>query len=116
MIMRSSERAEIESSFARASVYSRVRWYICFLVFVATTINYIDRQVLGLLAPLLQQTLHWSESQYGFIITGFQIAYAIGYVASGRIIDAIGTKAGYAAAVLIWSLASCLHALVGTVI
>jgi ACS family hexuronate transporter-like MFS transporter len=116
MNFRSAEHPAARPAFGGATVYSGIRWYVCFLVFAATTINYIDRQVLGLLAPLLQQTLHWSESQYGFIITGFQVAYAIGYVTSGRIIDAIGTKAGYAAAVLIWSLASCLHALVGTVI
>ena len=116
MNFRSVEHPAAAPAFCGATVYSSIRWYVCFLVFAATTINYIDRQVLGLLAPLLQQTLHWSESQYGFIITGFQVAYAIGYVTSGRIIDAIGTKAGYAAAVLLWSLASCLHALVGSVI
>jgi len=97
------------------SDYARVRWYVCFLVFAATTINYIDRQVLGLLAPILQGALHWSESQYGFIIMGFQIAYAISYGASGRLVDAIGTKSGYAVAVLLWSLASCLHAAVGSI-
>jgi ACS family hexuronate transporter-like MFS transporter len=106
-----------ETPRARTGViYGRARWYVCVLVFAATTINYIDRQVLGLLAPLLQHVLHWSESQYGFIIMGFSIAYAIGYVSWGRLIDAIGTKAAYAAAVLLWSIASCLHALVGTVI
>ena len=95
--------------------YDRVRWYVCFLVFAATTINYVDRQVLGLLAPLLQKTLHWSESQYGFIIMGFSIAYAIGYVTWGRIVDVIGTKAGYSLSVLLWSIASGLHTLVGSV-
>src|ERR1039457_5988607 len=92
MNFRSVEHPAAAPAFCGATVYSSIRWYVCFLVFAATTINYIDRQVLGLLAPLLQQTLHWSESQYGFIITGFQVAYAIGYVTSGRIIDAIGTK------------------------
>lgn len=95
--------------------YGRVRWYVCFLVFAATTINYVDRQVLGLLAPLLQNALHWSEAQYGFIIMGFSIAYAIGYVTWGRIVDIIGTKAAYGFSVLLWSVAAGLHALVGSV-
>ncbi|MGD0680743.1 MAG: MFS transporter [Terracidiphilus sp.] len=98
-----------------AIVYSRARWWVCFFAFAATTLNYFDRQVLGLLAPLLQQTLHWTESQYGFIITCFSVAYAIGYVSFGRVIDAIGTKLGYAAAALVWGIASCLHAFVGSV-
>ena len=101
---------------AGAPVYNRVRWVVCFFAFAATTFNYFARQVLGLLAPQLQQTLHWSESQYGFIITGFTVAYAIGYVTFGRILDAIGTKAGYACASLLWGIASCMHALVGSVI
>jgi ACS family hexuronate transporter-like MFS transporter len=94
----------------------RVRWIVCALVFAATTINYMDREVMGLLAPVLQTVLKWSEAQYGYIIMSFQIAYAIGYVTSGRILDAIGTRLGYAGAVLLWSIASCLHALVGTVV
>ena len=94
----------------------RVRWIVCALVFAATTINYMDREVMGLLAPVLQSVLKWSEAQYGYIIMSFQIAYALGYVTSGRIMDAIGTRLGYAGAVLLWSIASCLHALVGTVI
>jgi ACS family hexuronate transporter-like MFS transporter len=95
--------------------WPRVRWIVCALVFAATTINYIDREVMGLLAPVLQTALKWSEAQYGYIIMSFQIAYALGYVTSGRIMDAIGTRLGYAGAVLVWSIASCLHALVGTV-
>ena len=71
---------------------------------------------MGLLAPVLQNVLKWSEAQYGYIIMSFQVAYAIGYVTSGRIMDVIGTRLGYAAAVLIWSIASCMHALVGTVV
>lgn len=94
----------------------RARWIVCALVFAATTINYMDREVMGLLAPVLQNALKWSEAQYGYIIMSFQVAYAIGYVTSGRIMDVIGTRLGYAAAVLIWSIASCMHALVGTVI
>ena len=94
----------------------RARWIVCALVFAATTINYMDREVMGLLAPVLQNVLKWSEAQYGYIIMSFQVAYAIGYVTSGRMMDVIGTRLGYAAAVLIWSIASCMHALVGTVV
>jgi MFS transporter, ACS family, hexuronate transporter len=95
--------------------WPHARWVVCFLVFAATTINYMDREVMGLLAPILQTALKWSEAQYGYIIMSFQVAYALGYVTSGRIMDAIGTRLGYAGAVLLWSIACCLHALVGTV-
>lgn len=100
----------------RRADWPRARWLVCALVFAATTINYMDREVMGLLAPVLQNALKWSEAQYGYIIMSFQVAYAIGYVVSGRIMDVIGTRLGYAVAVLIWSIASCMHALVGTVI
>jgi len=99
----------------RRTEWPRVRWAVCALVFAATTINYMDREVMGLLAPILQHVLKWSEAQYGYIIMSFQIAYAIGYVTSGRMMDAIGTRLGYAVSVTIWSIASCMHALVGTV-
>ena len=99
----------------RRTEWPRVRWVVCALVFAATTINYMDREVMGLLAPILQHVLKWSEAQYGYIIMSFQIAYAIGYVTSGRMMDAIGTRLGYAVSVTIWSIASCMHALVGTV-
>jgi ACS family hexuronate transporter-like MFS transporter len=91
------------------------RWRICALLLAATTINYIDRQVLGVLAPLLQRELHWSEIQYGNIVTAFQAAYAIGLVAAGAIIDRLGTHIGYALAIAVWSLAAMSHALVGSV-
>src|SRR5579859_2139171 len=113
--MSSAASTETVSALPGSPIYSRVRWVVCFFAFAATTFNYFDRQVLGLLAPLLQQTLHWSESQYGFIITGFTVAYAIGYISFGRILDVVGAKAGYAAAALIWGIASCMHALVGSV-
>src|SRR5215212_2557216 len=91
-----------------------VRWVICGLLFLATTINYIDRQVLGILAPTLQKEIGWNEVQYGYIVTAFQAAYALGLLVVGRVLDIIGTKLGYAAALIFWSLAAMAHALART--
>lgn len=86
------------------------RWRICALLFFATTINYIDRQVLGILAPQLQLEMGWTEIQYGYIITAFQFAYAIGFLLMGNIMDRFGTRKGFSFAIVIWSLAAMLHA------
>ncbi|MBM3312939.1 MAG: MFS transporter, partial [Candidatus Aminicenantes bacterium] len=86
------------------------RWTVCGLLFAATTVNYIDRQVLGILAPHLQKTIGWSEVEYGYIVTAFQVAYALGLALFGRLIDKFGTKLGYAAAILLWSVAAMAHA------
>ncbi|WP_346863405.1 MFS transporter [uncultured Draconibacterium sp.] len=86
------------------------RWRIVVLLFFATTINYIDRQVLGILAPELQTMFNWSESDYGFIIMAFQIAYAIGLLTTGSILDKIGTKRGFSIAIVLWSIAGMAHA------
>ncbi len=91
------------------------RWWVVALLFAATTINYIDRQVLGILAPQLQSTFKWSESDYGFIIMSFQIAYAIGLLSMGGLLDKIGTKLGYTIAIIIWSVAGMFHALASSV-
>ena len=98
---------------AGAAVGARVgryRWWICALLFFASAINYIDRQVVGILKPTLQQEFGWSEIEYGYIVMAFQIAYAIGLVSVGRLIDRIGTRRGFAIAVLIWSIAAMAHA------
>ncbi len=87
------------------------RWVICSLLFFATTINYMDRQVLGLLAPLLQKTFGWSEIQYGSIVQMFFYAYALGLLVVGRFIDRVGTRVGYAIAITIWSLSAMGHSL-----
>lgn len=87
------------------------RWVICGLLFAATTINYIDRQVLGILAPDLQRSIGWNEIEYGYIVTSFQAAYAIGLVIAGRMMDQFGARTGYAAAVVIWSVAAMAHGL-----
>lgn len=90
---------------------SSYRWVICGLLFAATTINYIDRQVLGILAAPLQQQIGWSEWQYGLIVTAFQAAYAIGLLGFGRIIDAVGTRTGYLLSIGLWSVAATAHGL-----
>jgi ACS family hexuronate transporter-like MFS transporter len=90
------------------------RWTICALLFVATTINYIDRQVLGILAPTLQRELQWSEADYGDIVSWFSFAYAFGFLAAGRLLDGIGVRRGLAAAVVAWSLAAIGHAFART--
>jgi ACS family hexuronate transporter-like MFS transporter len=87
------------------------RWTICALLFFATTINYIDRQVLGILAPVLEKEIGWSEADYGFIVTAFQAAYALGLVLVGRMMDVLGTKKGYSIAMIFWSIAAMAHAL-----
>jgi ACS family hexuronate transporter-like MFS transporter len=92
----------------------RVRWTVCALLFFATTINYIDRQILGLLAPLLQKEIGWNEVQYGYIVTAFQAAYALGILLFGWFVDRFGTKLGYSVSVVIWSLAAAGHALART--
>jgi len=94
----------------------RYRWRICALLFFATTINYVDRGVLGVLAPTLGHIIGWSELQYSYIVDAFQAAYAIGMLCAGAIIDRLGTRIGYALAICIWSLAAMSHALVRTVV
>jgi len=89
----------------------RYRWTICALMFFATTINYMDRQVIGILKGTLETQLGIGEADYGYIITFFTIAYAIGLVVAGRLIDWLGTKIGYALSLFGWSLASMAHAL-----
>src|ERR671921_1457849 len=79
------------------------RWTICALLFLAATINYVDRQVIGLLKPTLQQQFGWTEIDYADIVFAFQLAYAIGFVFAGRFIDRVGTKLGFALALLVWS-------------
>jgi MFS transporter, ACS family, hexuronate transporter len=93
---------------------SRVRWVICGLLFFATTVNYMDRQVLGILKPLLERDLHWNEADYGWMVSAFQLAYAMMMPIAGRLLDRIGVRTGYALAALVWSLASMSHALCRT--
>ena len=87
------------------------RWTICALLFFATTINYIDRQVLGILAPTLQRDLGWSETDYSAVVSWFTAAYALGFLGAGRLLDKVGTRLGYAIAILVWSAAAMAHSL-----
>jgi ACS family hexuronate transporter-like MFS transporter len=87
------------------------RWVICALLFFATTINYVDRAVLGILAKDLQTKFNWSEADYANINAAFQAAYAIGMLVVGRLIDVLGTRAGYAICIAVWSIAAMSHAL-----
>ena len=87
------------------------RWIILGLLFIATTILYIDRSALGILAPDLQKSIGWSEEQYGIINSVFMIAYAICFILMGTLIDKIGTRKGYLISIGIWSIAALGHAL-----
>jgi len=86
------------------------RWTICALLFFATTVNYLDRQVLSLLKPTLEEEFGWSNSDYANIASVFQFVYAISMLFAGRFVDKLGTKKGYAWAIIIWSLAAMMHA------
>jgi MFS transporter, ACS family, hexuronate transporter len=92
----------------------RYRWMICGLLFFATTVNYIDRQVLGILAKDLKTAIGWTEVDYGNIVAAFNVAYAFGLLIAGRLMDRIGTRIGYAMAIIWWSLAAMAHALART--
>jgi ACS family hexuronate transporter-like MFS transporter len=93
-----------------AGPIGRYRWVICGLLFFASTINYVDRQVIGILKTTLQAEFGWSEIDYADIIFAFQMAYAIAFLFAGRMIDWLGTKKGYVVALVIWSIAAIAHA------
>ncbi|MEW6507150.1 MAG: MFS transporter [Bacteroidota bacterium] len=101
--------SSINSVSSQSLKVGNFRWKIVVLLFFATTINYIDRQVIGILAPVLQKEIGWSDIEYGYIVTAFTAAYAIGLVVIGKLIDVIGTKIGYAFALTAWSLAAIAH-------
>lgn len=119
----SREEADIRDNIpsepgAAASPPARVgwvRWQVCALLFFATTINYMDRQVLGILAPMLEREIGWDEVGYSNIVVAFQVAYAAGLLLAGAFMDRFGTRIGYAAAMAFWSVAACAHALAGSV-
>lgn len=91
---------------------SNYRWVVCALLFAATTVNYIDRQILALIKPILDEQLHWTNEQFGYINGAFQGAYAVGLLVFGWFIDRYGTKIGYAVSIAAWSAAAIGHALV----
>ncbi|MBW8294866.1 MFS transporter [Sphingopyxis sp.] len=94
----------------------RYRWLIIALLFAATTVNYIDRTMLGLLAPVLGDELGWSENDYGNIVTAFQAAYALGFLLMGWLIDRFGPKIGYSIAITIWTIGHVAHGFAGSVV
>ena len=104
------------ASIARvaAEKIGHYRWTICALLFFGTTMNYVDRQILGLLAPVLEKKIGWNEVQYGYIVTAFQGAYALGLLLMGRMIDRVGARVGYAISIALWSVSAMAHALVRT--
>jgi ACS family hexuronate transporter-like MFS transporter len=116
-ITASGAQPDDESSFGAR--LGHVRWTICAMLFVATSINYMDRQVLGLLKPTLMLSIAdhgigMTEVGYGYIMAAFQVAYAVGLLAAGRFVDKVGTRIGYMVIMGIWSLSAMGHALVNT--
>ncbi len=91
--------------------FSNYRWTVCALIFFATTVNYLDRQVIGILKPLLESDLGIGEKDYSHIIMAFQLLYGVGMVIAGRLIDKFGTKIGYGVSGILWSIAAMGHAL-----
>lgn len=94
---------------------TRYRWIICSMLFFATTVNYLDRQVLSLLQPILEEEFHWTDNDYGTITAVFSFFYAVSMLFAGRFVDRVGTKRGYAWSIAIWSLGAMLHAGCGIV-
>lgn len=94
----------------------RYRWGICALLFFVITINYVDRQIIGVLKPIIEDEMGWSEVDYGNIVTAFQASYGVGLLVVGRLLDRIGTRKGIAIALAVWSLAAMFHAAARTVV
>ncbi len=103
------------ASSQRTSAPGHFLWIICALLFFAATVSYADRQILGILAPILQREIGWSEAEYGIIVVAFQAAYAAGLIGVGRFVDAMDTRLGYALALALWSFAAMAHGLVTSV-
>ena len=89
----------------------RYRWTIVALLFAATAINYVDRQMIGVLKPTLSAEFSWTESDYATIVFWFQVAYAMGYLAFGRVVDKVGARLGYTVAIIIWTISHMAHGL-----
>ncbi|MGH9396840.1 MAG: MFS transporter [Terriglobia bacterium] len=99
----------------RSFKISGLRWYICALLFIGSTVNYVDRGTIAILAPYLQKTFHWTEADYGWIVFAFELAYTIGMIIAGGAIDWLGTRLGYAISMAWWSIAAASHALAHSV-
>jgi ACS family hexuronate transporter-like MFS transporter len=103
------------SAAANKESVGHFRWSVCALLFFAATVNYVDRQVIGILKPTLQDLYHWSEVDYSNVVFAFTAAYAIGLLVVGRIIDWLGVRKGFSLAVVVWSVAAMGHALARSV-
>jgi ACS family hexuronate transporter-like MFS transporter len=110
-----AQQLKAEQAVSSATATGSYRWVVCALLFFATTINYMDRQILSLLKPILDNQLHWTNEQFGAINGAFQGAYAIGALLFGYLVDRLGSKIGYALSITGWSLAAIGHALVSSV-
>jgi ACS family hexuronate transporter-like MFS transporter len=93
----------------------RYRWVVVALLFAATAINYVDRQMIGVLKPTLTAEFHWDENDFANIVFWFQLAYAIGYISFGKIVDVVGARLGYTIAIVIWTVSHMAHGLAHTV-
>jgi MFS transporter, ACS family, hexuronate transporter len=112
--MKTSSKLEEDHS-RNGWISGNYRWVICGLLFFATTVNYIDRQILSLLKPMLDEQLKWTNAEFGYVNSAFQGAYGIGLLIFGWFIDKYGTKIGYTMSIAAWSVAALGHALVGSV-
>jgi len=108
--------SQTEDDAGLTTKLGRVRWTVCAMLFVATSINYMDRQVIAILKPTLEHSIGMTEISYGRIVYTFQIAYAIGLLAGGRLIDKLGTRIGYMLVMAVWSASAMGHALASTVL
>jgi ACS family hexuronate transporter-like MFS transporter len=106
----------VDQTPAAATIIGRYRWRICTLLFFVTTLIYLERQVLGVLAPELERVIGWDEIQYGNIVMAFQMAYALGMLLSGRFLDVVGPRIGYALAIAVWTLAASGQSLARSVL
>src|SRR5258708_1765756 len=105
-------KSELSAAVSAPAPATNYRWVVCAMLFFATTINYIDRQILALIKPILDDQLHWTNEQFGYVNGAFQGAYAVGLLIFGWFIDRFGTRIGYAVSIAAWSVAAIGHALV----
>jgi ACS family hexuronate transporter-like MFS transporter len=111
----STPAPEVPNTTTETGPIGKYRWVICALLFFATTINYIDRQILSLIKEILDQQIGWTNKQFGWVNSAFQLAYGVGLLGFGWFVDRFGTKIGYAISIAAWSVAAAGHALVGSV-
>src|ERR1700740_3659565 len=110
-----AQQMKVVQAVSGVTTTGNYRWVVCALLFFATTINYMDRQILSLLKPILDNQLHWTNEEFGLINSAFQGAYAVGALLFGYLVDRLGSKIGYALSIAGWSLAAMGHALVSSV-